>query len=85
MFLWSMTPASAPSSSNPCPRPRRYAASVALYRTRLVRRVNEAADRLGGLSDKCRHDKECHRALRKPFSRCPLYTLLSNPIYTHAT
>jgi site-specific DNA recombinase len=54
----------------------------ALYREfGCVRRVKEAADRLG-LRTKCRTTTNGTERGGKPFSRGHLYTLLSNPIYT---
>jgi hypothetical protein len=54
----------------------------ALYRELgCVRRVKEAADRLG-LRTKCRTTANGTERGGKPFSRGHLYTLLSNPIYT---
>src|SRR5437016_1720271 len=58
------------------------AASNALYRELgCVRRVKEAADRLG-LRTKCSTTTNGTERGGKPFSRGHLYTLLSNPIYT---
>ena len=54
----------------------------ALYRELgCVRRVKEAADRLG-LRTKCSTTRNGTEHGGKPFSRGHLYTLLSNPIYT---
>src|SRR6202035_4150013 len=54
----------------------------ALYRELgCVRRVKEAADRLG-LRTKCSTTANDAERGGKPFSRGHLYTLLSNPIYT---
>ena len=54
----------------------------ALYRELgCVRRVKEAADRLG-LRTKCSTTTNGTERGGKPFSRGHLYTLLSNPIYT---
>src|SRR5260370_37350090 len=54
----------------------------ALYRELgCVRRVKEAADRLG-LRTKCSTTRNGTDRGGKPFSRGHLYTLLSNPIYT---
>src|SRR5712675_664187 len=54
----------------------------ALYRELgCVRRVKEAADRLG-LRTKCSTTRNGTERGGKPFSRGHLYTLLSNPIYT---
>src|SRR5882672_4386766 len=81
MCRWAMTPTSARSSST-LPRPRRYAASsLSIVSSAALRRVKEAADRLG-LRTKCSTTRNGTERGGKPFSRGHLYTLLSNPIYT---
>ena len=77
----AMTQASARSSSTR-PRARPCAASsLSIVNSGCVRRVKEAADRLG-LRTKCSTTTNGTERGGKPFSRGHLYTLLSNPIYT---